>query len=104
MCEECRKRAALIPQGTITAIEAHKAELIELLAEINDAANHEVNKETLESGHVTRELLGSLFAPYVIGYIIGMTGANPKNDPYMVGLFVEGIQNGADILNSREVH
>lgn len=101
MCEKCKERAARIPKNVITAIEAHKAELLEVLADINDAANPEIDKKKL-----TREEAGMLFSTYVIGYILGLSGANKTmaDDHSSVDLFIDGVQAGADILNSREVH
>ena len=104
MCEECRKRAARIPQGTITAIEAHKAELIEILVEINNAANPEHNEEALEGGHLTRETLGACFAPYVIGYILGQQSIDANSKVDCATLIMTGVQAGSDRLNSEGVH
>lgn len=103
MCEKCRERAARIPKDVITAIEARRAELIELLAEINDAANDDINKEAMKIG-ATREGLAIGFAPYIAGYLIGQQRMNPQSKVMYAALISDGLQHGADLLNSENLH
>ena len=71
MCEECSRIAAKLPKDTVTAIEAHRAEIIDMMTEINSASNRAAIDQAMDEEGNTEADLAILFSPYVIGFICG---------------------------------
>lgn len=107
MCQTCKARAAKIDQSTITAIDAHRAEIIDVMTQINNRLNaaEMANARALGDPKTPDQDFGMMFAPYVIGFLIGQVkNMNPMAADSCIYLLAKGISDGAAIIGAREVH
>ena len=107
MCQTCKKRAAMLHHDTTTAIEAHRAEIVELFTQVNNQANGDLVAKTraaIQEG-ITDEEFALLFSPYIAGFILGSTGLmNPSRADQMIAIFAGALGDGAAYVGAREVH
>lgn len=100
MCEKCKEQAARI----VTAIEAHKAELVEVLADIAEALASGDYEEAIEAGLATREGMGIRSGPFIIGYLLGNQRMDPVSKVEYAAMINAGLQAGYDRLNFEGMH
>lgn len=108
MCQECKRRAAQIPPDVITAIEAHRAEIIDVMTMVNSHANPEEIARTRAdqpNSKTTDADMALVFAPYAVGFLIGqINGITTDSADDCMALLSKGISDGAAYRGSRGVH
>lgn len=107
MCQTCKARAAKIDPARIVAIDAHRAEIIDAMTQINNRLNAAeiANARALGDPNVPDQDFGLMFAPYVLGFLIGQVkNMNPMSANDCIDLLAQGIKDGAAIVGAREVH
>lgn len=104
MCERCKEIASQIPKSLITAIEVHRAELVEILVEINKALNSGEEKHGFRSKSYDEETLGVAFGGYVCGFLIGTSVMENPDIAVAASFFGQGITHGNAIVGARQKH
>ena len=107
MCQTCKARAAKIDPSTITAIDAHRAEIIDAMTQINNRLNTDLMANARANGDpkAPDQDFGMMFAPYVLGFLIGQVkNMNPMAADNCIDLLAKGISDGAAVIGAREVH
>lgn len=94
MCDQCNKIIANIPKDTITAIEARRAEIVELMTEIAKEMNPDLHEKTVTGSKVTAEDVGVGMAPYIIGFICGGKISSVDNVMEVMKTFSLGKSHG----------
>lgn len=106
MCQTCKNRAAKIDPAWIVAIDAHRAEIIDVMTQINNRLNADQIANARANGDATVPDgdFGLVFAPYVIGFLIGQVPMNTVTADICMELLANGISDGAAYFGAREVH
>lgn len=98
MCQKCQEIMAETPPEFIEAMELHSAELVAVLTKINEHANgYLVDKELAsfeEKDAPSREDFAMVFAPYVIGFVMGASNIGVDDNPFEC---LRDLNNGARI-------
>lgn len=103
MCENCiRLFEENMNPLTHGVIEKYRARLVMVLQAINDAANVEIHDE-----EIPRDAAGILFAPFVIGFLVGELCDSEEAAESAVEIFETGMGFGnlhAGVQSARKVH
>lgn len=106
MCQDCQEIMAAAPPEFIEAMELHSAELVAVLTKINEHANGDLVEEELaaveDANPPSREDFAMIFAPYVIGFVMGAANIGAINPLECARDFNNGARIGHAYKNTRK--